>query len=129
MANNCRGMTLIEVLVAFVVLSVTMAVILQIFTGGFRNARLADSYTRAVLLAESKLAATGVEQPLVTRDTSGKTAEMQWQIGVHPFEDGGATDRFLLPIRLYQITVRVAWSEDSHNRQVILHSMRLGPSQ
>ena len=42
MRAHSRGMTLIEVLVAFVVLSVTMAVILQIFSGGMRNARLAE---------------------------------------------------------------------------------------
>ena len=65
MQSKCRGMTLIEVLVAFVVLSVTMAAILQIFSGGMRNARLADSYSRAVFLAESKLAAAGIERPLV----------------------------------------------------------------
>lgn len=63
MQSKCRGMTLIEVLVAFVVLSVTMAAILQIFSGGMRNARLADSYSRAVFLAESKLAAAELNAP------------------------------------------------------------------
>jgi general secretion pathway protein I len=65
MRKTCRGMTLIEVLVAFIVLSVTMAVILQIFSGGMRNARLAESYSRAVFLAESKMAAVGLERPLM----------------------------------------------------------------
>jgi len=75
MQNKVRGMTLIEVLVAFVVLSVTMAVILQIFTGGMRNARMADSYSRAVFLAESRLAAVGTERPLLPGVESGQVGQ------------------------------------------------------
>jgi general secretion pathway protein I len=122
-------MTLIEVLVAFVVLSVTLAVILQIFTGGMRNARLADSYSRAVFLAESKLAAVGVERPLLAGDDAGQMVDMQWHVNVQPMDDGGAADRLLLPSRLYQVSVRVAWNEGGHDRQILLESLRLGRRQ
>ena len=77
MPSNYRGMTLIEVLVAFVVLSLTMAVTMQIFSGGIRNARLADSYSRAVFLAESKLAAVGIEQPLTLGESNGQVGATQ----------------------------------------------------
>lgn len=129
MRNQSRGMTLIEVLVAFVVLSVTLAVILQIFTGGMRNARLADSYSRAVFLAESKLAAVGVERPLLAGDDAGQMVDMQWHVNVQPMDDGGAADRLLLPSRLYQVSVRVAWNEGGHDRQILLESLRLGSRQ
>lgn len=129
MRNQSRGMTLIEVLVAFVVLSVTLAVILQIFTGGMRNARLADSYSRAVFLAESKLAAVGVERPLLAGDDAGQMVDMQWHVNVQPMDDGGAADRLLLPSRLYQVSVRVAWNEGGHDRQILLESLRLGRRQ
>lgn len=129
MRNQSRGMTLIEVLVAFVVLSVTLAVILQIFSGGMRNARLADSYSRAVFLAESKLAAVGVERPLLAGDDAGQMVDMQWHVNVQPMDDGGAADRLLLPSRLYQVSVRVAWNEGGHDRQILLESLRLGRRQ
>jgi general secretion pathway protein I len=129
MRNQSRGMTLIEVLVAFVVLSVTLAVILQIFTGGMRNARLADSYSRAVFLAESKLAAAGVDRPLLAGDAAGQTEDLQWRVNVQPMDDGGATDQLLLPSRLYQVSVRVAWNEGGHDRQILLESLRLGARQ
>ena len=125
-----RGMTLIEVLVAFVVLSLTMAVILQIFSGGMRNARMAESYSRAVFLAESRLAATGMEGPIAASDYSGQSGpELRWQVIVTPIDDGGASDRLMMPARLYQIRVRVGWSQDGGERQVELISMRLGPRQ
>ncbi len=123
-------MTLIEVLVAFVVLSLTMAVIMQIFSGGMRNARLADSYSRAVFLAESKLAAVGVEQPLAPGEGSGQLgSDFGWRVTVGPYDDGGAADRLMLPVRLYQVRVRVSWSESGRARQVELASLRLGPKQ
>lgn len=123
-------MTLIEVLVAFIVLSLTMAVIMQIFSGGMRNARLADSYSRAVFLAESKLAAVGVEQRLVPGEGNGQLgSDFRWRVTVEPYDDGGAADRLMLPARLYQVRVRVSWSEDGRTRQVELASLRLEPKQ
>lgn len=130
MQNKNRGMTLIEVLVAFVVLSVTMAVILQIFTGGMRNARLADSYSRAAFLAESRLAAVGLERPLAPGEETGRVEpDFHWRVSVVPVDDGGAADRQLLPVRIYEVQVWVGWSEDGRERQVTINSLRLGPRQ
>lgn len=124
-----RGMTLIEVLVAFVILSLAMGVIMQIFFGGMRNARLAGGYSRAVFLAESKLAAAGLEQPLTVGETSGQlNSDLRWRVTIAPFEDGGA-EQPAMPARLYQVRVRVSWSDEGRQRQVELGSLRLGPKQ
>ncbi len=123
-------MTLIEVLVAFVVLSLTMAVIMQIFSGGMRNARLSESYSRAVFLAESRLSAIGVEHPLAAGEEVGQVgADLLWRVTVSPYDDGGASDRLVMPVRLYQVRVRVNWSEEGRQRQVELASLRLGSKQ
>ena len=130
MRSNCRGMTLIEVLVAFIVLSVTMAVIMQIFSGGMRNARLAESYSRAVFLAESKMAAVGLERPLAFGEESGRAGEdMQWRISVTPAEEDPTTNTQLMPVRLYLVRVTAAWVDDGRERQVQLTSLRLGTRQ
>lgn len=130
MRTNCQGMTLIEVLVAFVVLSLTMTVIMQIFSGGMRNARLADTYSRAVFLAESKLAAVGVDQPLVQGEASGELGlDFRWRLTVVPYDDSGAADRLMLSMRLYHVRVRVNWNESGRERQIELASLRLGPRQ
>ena len=127
-ARKNRGMTLIEVLVAFVILSLAMGVIMQIFFGGMRNARLADGYSRAVFLAQSKLAAVGVEQPLMAGDANGQLgADMRWRITINPYDDSGAADRLLMTQRLYQVQVVVGWSDEGRQRQIALNSLRLGP--
>ena len=127
-ARKNRGMTLIEVLVAFVILSLAMGVIMQIFFGGMRNARLADGYSRAVFLAQSKLAAVGVERPLMAGDANGQLGvDMRWRITVNPYDDGGAADRLLMAQRLYQVQVVVSWSDEGRQRQIALDSLRMGP--
>ena len=123
-------MTLIEVLVAFVVLSTTMAVVMQIFSGGMRNAQLSDGYTRAVFLAESKLASVGIEQPIVTGETTGEVGvDLKWRQMIEPHDDGGAADNYLLPARLFRVTIRVTWAGGRNDRQVELSTLRLGPRQ
>ena len=128
MRKHNRGLTLMEVLVAFIVLSLTMAVILHIFSGGMRNSGRADSYSRAVFLAQSRLAAVGVEQPLVPGEASGQVgSHMQWRVSVVRLDDGGEADRLLMPVRQYQVHAQVLWQEDGRDQQVALSSVRLGP--
>ncbi len=130
MRKHSRGLTLMEVLVAFIVLSLTMAVILHIFSGGMRNSGRADNYSRAVFLAQSRLAAVGIEQALLPGEESGQVgSHMQWRVTVARLEDGGEADRLLMPVRQYQVRVQVAWREDGRDQKIELTSVRLGPRQ
>ena len=56
-----EGMTLIEVLVAFIILAMTMSVILRINSGAVRNHQLAMEYVEAVAVARSRLEQMGAE--------------------------------------------------------------------
>jgi general secretion pathway protein I len=123
-------MTLIEVLVAFVVLSLTMAVLMQIFSGGMRNARLASDYSRAVFLAESRLAAVGIEKPLAPGEDAGQVGtDLRWRVTVAVFDDDGSTNSRMMSASLYHVRSWVGWVEDGRERQVELNSLRLGPRQ
>ena len=51
-----EGFTLLEVLVALVVLATTVVAVLQLFGGGLRLARTAGDHADAALLASAKLA-------------------------------------------------------------------------
>ena len=128
MRQLSRGMTLIEVLVAFVLLSLSLGVIFHIFAGGIRNAQMADGYSRAVFFAESKLAAVGVEQTLGTSDLSGVfEPNLHWRVTVTPADDGrNLTAGTPQTQRLYHVRVQVGWSEGGRERQVELTSLRLG---
>ncbi|HUF86824.1 MAG TPA: type II secretion system protein [Thermohalobaculum sp.] len=59
-----RGFTLVEVLAAFVILSLTLASAYAALTGGLRWERRAGETVSSVLLARSYLAEAGVARPL-----------------------------------------------------------------
>ena len=62
-SRSC-GYTLIEVLIAMMILALSLTVIFRIFSGGLRNIGIASDYSHAVMVAESVLAATGVTEAL-----------------------------------------------------------------
>ena len=51
-----RGFSMLEVLVAFVILALVGTALFRLFSGALNNASAADDYSRAVLVAESVLA-------------------------------------------------------------------------
>lgn len=124
-----HGFTLIEVLVAFAILSLSLGVMMQLFSTGLRNVALAEQYSRATTLAESQLAAVGIEEPLSAGQQSGEFPDgYRWQVNVQPYlspeeQDAGVTE--LLPIVAYRVDVTVLWSEGSRERSVTLTTLRL----
>lgn len=123
-----RGFSLIEILVAFVILSLTLSVIMQIFSGGLRNIRRSDDYSRALYLAESRLAALGVEQPLREGAMSGELdRRFRWQSSVQPYREAVTADETPLKVVLYRATVDVSWDDGGKTRSLELTSLRLAP--
>ena len=138
-----RGFTLIEVLVALIVLGLSMGVIMQIFSAGLDRARRTEARAIAVQLAESKLAAVGIEAPLIEGETSGEFDErFRWRVLVQPYEpvadepdDGGAgDDKSTGPgpatalVHAYAVKVSVSWADsgrDGDAAAVSLSTIRL----
>jgi prepilin-type N-terminal cleavage/methylation domain-containing protein len=81
-----KGFTLLEVLVAFTLLAVSMGVLMQIFSKGVTGADVADRYAKAAMLAESKLATVGVEEALQEGETTGSfNDDFAWRLSVRPY--------------------------------------------
>lgn len=128
MKASHQGFSLLEVLVAFVILSMALGVLLRAFSGGMNNVLAAERYNRALLLAESKLAAVGTELPLEEGLSMGKDESGQdWriQIQVH-FVDGQLQDISGRQSDLYRVDVSVRFGEgDAPRRQIHLTTLKL----
>lgn len=121
MKHACRGFSLLEVLVAFVILALSLGVLMRIFSGGLGNIGAAEQYSRAVAIAESKLAAIGVEAPLTEGEDAGRDANgYAWRTAVQRHEGGSPPiEGVLLPIELYRVEVTVTWDETASRPRVL----------
>jgi len=126
-AHRQRGFTLLEVLVAFVLLSLTLGVILQIFSGGLRNAAAAAHYTKATVVADSKLAMLGAEFPLTEGEMSGEEGIYLWRMTIKPEVDVNALDNPTAGrYQLYSVTLVVRWRQGVHEPELEFATYRLG---
>lgn len=151
MYKSARGFSLLEVLVAFVILALVLGTLMEIFSGGLRNVGLAGEYQRAVLLGQSKLAAVGIESPLAEGESQGEfDPTYRWQISIKPFQEdqvapgvpaGPAkaaivapaavpatavpTTVPLLPVTLLEVEIRVLWGAGDQARTISLNAVRL----
>jgi general secretion pathway protein I len=122
-----RGYTLIEVLVAMVILALTLTVIFRIFSGGLHKIGVATDYTRAVMVAESVLAATGNTERLIAGETSGRLLDQyRWSRSVTRFPSGTAvsSQRNKL-VNAYQVSVVVKWPARDGFRNLNLTTLKL----
>ena len=124
--RNTQGFSLLEVLVAFTLFAVALGVIMQIFSRGVNGAALADRYAKAAMYAESKLAASGLEEALKEGTSSGKfDDDFAWQVTVKPYIDPAPREQQALDFekqhfaQLYQIESRVTFATDDRKERVV----------
>ena len=120
------GFTLIEVLVAFMILALSLTVLLRIFSGGLGNVALAGDYSEALLVAETRLTNTGISEPLVAGVTEGEWDErFRWQRIVEPYHVWEDIPDLPPPVSAFHVRVRVEWVHKGRTREISLSSLRL----
>jgi general secretion pathway protein I len=111
-AKREGGFTLIEVVVAFLLLSVVLATGFEIFSSGMSRAGDLADRSEALAIAQSKLAAAGTEELLREGQTQGDSEDRRfhWSVSIQPSEEGQDPR---LPVQspylLYRVGVRVDW--------------------
>ena len=127
--NRERGFTLIEVVVAFVLLTLVLATSFEIFTTGFARASLLEDQSRALVIAQSRLAAAGLEETLKEGETHGESEDrrFQWTVSIKRSDEGAEPGKPPPSVyQLYRIDVVVAWrGSDGKDRQLPLSTLGL----
>ena len=126
------GFTLIEVVVAFVLLSAVLALGFEIFSDGLRRTGDLEDRSRAVAIAQSRLASAGLEEPLADGQTQGEAADprFRWTLSIARSEesDGASGQPLSSAYALFRVEARVDWTGgDQRPRSYALVSMRIGP--
>ena len=121
-----RGYTLVEVLVAFVILAMTLTVLFRIFSGGVRNISVSADYARAVLIAESRLAAAGINEPLYAGETYGvEDEEFTWTRSVTPYRPSPQYKSQVKDLKAWYVAVTVEWPHGEGERSIDISTVRL----
>jgi prepilin-type N-terminal cleavage/methylation domain-containing protein len=124
------GFTLIEVVVALALLGLVLAVLSDGLRTGLSSASRAAAIEPPLAVAQAKLAAVGVTEPLTTGTSKGEDARgITWQMSVDEYDDEApdapASDAPGVP-KLYRIKVTVTWLQGGTPRSISLASLRVG---
>lgn len=121
-ATGESGFTLIEVLVALVILSFAIVASIQGFAQGLRLLSLAGDHQEAILLADQKLRELVEVKEGNDQGTEGR---FTWQRAQTQIEAPDLVPAVGIPLwRLFQIDVRVNWGTQRH---VELRTLRMVP--
>ena len=124
--NKCAGFSLLEVVVAFVILALTLGTLYQIFSLAAQRAVLVQEYSHAVLLADAKLT-EAVDVSGAASEAGELDEKYRWERRIEPFalqEGSREQPSLLVP---YRVTVEVRWGQSQGQRSIALTTVRLGP--
>lgn len=123
-----RGFSLLEILVAFSIMAISMGMLLSIFSSGLRNAAVSEEYTSAVQIAEAMIARPAIETPLRPGQSSGvENDKYRWELTVTPFILTDETiDTRTIPAQLFMVTAIVSWGDEGgRERRFELSELKL----
>lgn len=128
-----HGFTLIEVLVAIVILGIGISSVLIAYSGSMKSMREASAYQSAILLAHSKLDETWVDPRLDIKDADDSQEERYngilygYKITVRPVPllEKTLVDKVKMPVELNEIFVQVFWGDEPQRREYRLTAYKL----
>jgi general secretion pathway protein I len=119
------GYSLVEVLVAFLILAMALAVLFRLFSAGLRNATVSEEYARAALVAETQLALAAGDQ-LTESYTEGVEADKyRWTRSIEPYRPYANYSSRFPDIAALEINVSVEWPAGGTNRRIDLSTIRI----
>jgi len=123
-----EGFTLMEIMVAMMILALSLTAVLQLFSDGLRSGQLSKTYLLGVYHARAKMEEVLVVDEIIEEIRRGELADgFTWQVAVERQIDERAVNNSS-GLVLFKVTVTVNWPERGHIKSYIIESLRLGPA-
>lgn len=114
-----RGFTLLELLVAFAIMALSLGMLYRAAGGGARSVGDVERYQRAVVLAQSLLALRDSVPPQGWNE-SGQTEGFNWQIRSAPY---GSRADVPAAIPLHEVQLSILWNDGERGRRLELSTL------
>jgi general secretion pathway protein I len=120
------GFSLLEVLVAFAILAISLGVLMEIFSRATITAIASAQYSQAATIAESLLNEVGVALTLEEGSVSGETESgFSWEITMVRL-DLSEEFPFEPPATAYRVNATVLWFDAGRPRSLAVSTLKLG---
>lgn len=117
-----HGFSLLELLVAFSIMAVSLAMLYQVSGGTMRTVGYVEKTQRASMLVESLLAAKdGV--PEEGWNDGGEFGDLAWQVSSERYATA-SSEAMPQAVPLHKITVAVMWSDGPQARRIEVSTLR-----
>jgi prepilin-type N-terminal cleavage/methylation domain-containing protein len=128
-----RGFTLIEVMLAILVILLGLVPLLGLLVKCVHVHSVSDSLTQGTLLAESQLSELLSQSDLTERryqgrfDLEGSDVEYRWSADVSPLAEPVVAS--LSSIGLWHVTLTLTWAESDSDKEVRLDTVVRNPNE
>jgi general secretion pathway protein I len=123
------GFTLLEILVAFIILALATGTIMSMFGSSFMRVATSENERLAALSARSLLARVGSDVPLEPAVRNGEMpGRIRWSVTIQPYDQPSAGNDSDTPPPVttpYRVTVRAMVGPQSHPSVAELTTLRL----
>ena len=122
------GFTLVETLVAFAILALSLGALFEVVSDAVRRTSRAEKLSQASLALQTLLARVGSDIPLQQGQPDGQFANgLHWRVRIEAY--GDAADQRAWPVGAYKVSVEVHWPDGMQERTVSATTLRLGPRE
>ena len=122
-----EGFTLIEVLVALTIFSISIAVLLSIISDSLSHIQKNEIEFISASKAQSLMTEMGVSRPLQLGETQGAYGDGYfWRVSAIPYGESEDRDAWITSSLLVTVSV---WKEGLRNKPFDLSSLKLAPKE
>lgn len=117
-----RGLTLLELLVAFAIMAMSLGVLYRVMGGAARSVDDMEGYQQAVVLAQSILALRDAV-PEGGWNQQGVSGRYHWQVTSAPYPTPVSGAGPQVPV-LHEVGISIYWERGGRERRMDLQTLR-----
>lgn len=117
-----RGFTLLETLVAVMILALALVVVLELFSSNLRSTQYSEDYSRGIFHARMKMDELLYRTVDTDEDLAGQFEDgFVWRAALTPYGEAAPES----PVSSHQLTVEVSWQQGTATKRITLTSLKL----